>query len=99
MLIGSSQQRVSLAEMQPLHRNQAEVEDRLLRGRESGAYRGAMVLATCNRFEVLVDTDHSAEAVREAILPGCEVPLHAVTDQAAVEHLIRVATGLESLAA
>lgn len=83
--------------MQPLHRNQAEVEDRLLRARESGHCRGAMVLATCNRFEVLIDTDQSPEAVRDQIFPGCEVPLHILEGSAAVEHMIRVATGLESL--
>lgn len=97
VLIGSSQQRVSLAEMEPLHRSQTEIEDRLLRARESGLCRGAMVLATCNRFEVLIDTDESPDAVQSEIFPRCEVPLHSVANEAAVEHLIRVATGLESL--
>ena len=96
-MIGACQRQVSLAEMQPLHRAQAEVEERLLRARAAGRLRGAMVLATCNRFEVLVDTDQDVDALEAEVFAGYGVPLQSFCDEAALEHLIRVATGLESL--
>jgi len=84
--------------MQPLHQQQERIAQRLAQARADGRCSGAMLLATCNRFEVVVDTADSDPAeLRDAIFAGCDVPLHEFRDADAVAHLIRVATGLESL--
>jgi glutamyl-tRNA reductase len=67
---------------------------------------GAVVLATCARVEVYVDAPryHDAHrAVLEAWAASCAVPVHEINQMAttlrgagAVEHLFRVASGLES---
>jgi glutamyl-tRNA reductase len=73
---------------------------------------GAVVLATCNRFEAYLDVDEpltaaravSAEAVIEAISTAAEidpVELRAsselLSDNAVAEHLFAVSSGLESV--
>jgi len=70
--------------------------------------RGLVVLATCNRSEWLVATDHPAWTAelmraqmlvrfREALGPGAPLPQpYAYTGLAAARHVLRVATGFES---
>src|SRR5690554_5893833 len=69
--------------------------------------RGAVVLPTCNRFEVYVETDN-AVAAREAIVTELErttaldratleAALVTYEGDAAVHHLMSVASGLESM--
>lgn len=61
--------------------------------------RGALVLSTCNRIEVWLDGDEPpAGAVVEALSGGrVEVPIEAHRGRAAVRHVLRVASGLDSL--
>ena len=61
ILLGACQKHVSLSDMQPLHQSEERITARLAEARREGRLRGAMVLATCNRFEILVDTDDEAQ--------------------------------------
>ena len=97
VILGACQQHVSLADMEPLHRSQEQIAARLLEARKADRCRGGVIVATCNRFEVVVDTDRAPEDVQADLMPGCGVPLHVHRDADAVAHLIRIATGLESL--
>jgi glutamyl-tRNA reductase len=98
VLFGACQQQVSLSDMQPLHQQQERIAQRLAQARADGRCNGAMLLATCNRFEVVVDAAGAdPDALRAEIFAGIDVPLHEFRDADAVAHLIRVATGLESL--
>ena len=97
VILGACQQHVSLADMEPLHRSQEQIAARLLAARKADRYRGGLILNTCNRFEVIIDTDRSPADVEADLMPDCGVPLHVYRDADAVAHLIRIATGLESL--
>src|SRR5690606_9564743 len=71
---------------------------------EAGA-QGAVVLATCNRFEAYVETeDLDTGAVLEAVAQATGVPsadldgsYRVVEDRRVAEHLFAVASGLESV--
>ncbi|MFC7787603.1 glutamyl-tRNA reductase [Microbacterium sp. MAHUQ-60] len=71
---------------------------------EAGA-QGAVVLATCNRFEAYVETeDLDTGAVLEAVAQATGVPAadldgsyRVVEDRRVAEHLFAVASGLESV--
>ena len=97
ILLGACQKHVSLSDMQPLHQSEERITARLAEARREGRLRGAMVLATCNRFEILVDTDDDAQVVQDEFLADYGVPVIAHADAGAVAHLIRVAAGLESM--
>lgn len=59
-----------------------------------------LVLSTCHRFEVYAAVSDAAAAdagLRAALSSGRDVPLVGRTGRAAIEHLCRVACGLESL--
>jgi len=71
---------------------------------EAGA-QGAVVLATCNRFEAYVETDElDTDAVMEVVAQATGVPsadldgsYRVVEDRRVAEHLFAVASGLESV--
>ncbi|MFE6734948.1 glutamyl-tRNA reductase [Microbacterium sp. NPDC057650] len=73
----------------------------------SGA-QGAVVLATCNRFEAYVEIDAepaaAADAVRDAVAAATGIPAEdldgsyqVLSDRRVPEHLFAVASGLESV--
>jgi len=101
------------------HRNTGfEILDRLSRvavpratelARELPDVRGAVVLATCNRFEAYLDVDDRvpAEAATETVLDAVvdagdadelRASLEVLTGTRAAEHLFAVTSGLESMA-
>lgn len=69
--------------------------------------QGAVVLATCNRFEAYVETDDAgigAEEVRDAVAQALGIPeaeldgsSRTLTGRRVPEHLFSVASGLESV--
>ena len=59
--------------------------------------RTSMMLATCNRFEILVDSPADVGKLEADVLAGAKVPLHQYRDADVVLHLLRVAVGLESV--
>ncbi|MCB9869070.1 MAG: hypothetical protein H6836_00535 [Planctomycetes bacterium] len=79
--------------------DQAAVFAQLLDLHRRGAIEGAILLATCNRVEVIIEAD--AEEGPQAVAgllsgyPGVALEHHR--DQAASRFLLRVATGLESV--
>ncbi|MDQ4213372.1 glutamyl-tRNA reductase [Microbacterium capsulatum] len=80
-----------------------------LAGSLSAESRGAVVLATCNRFEAYVDVDGSAAAddvdrIMTAVADHSGIPADTLSTASAVhigprvvEHLFSVASGLESV--
>jgi len=98
LLVGTSQQQQSLQAMQPLHQQQERIAARLCEARRAGRCAGAMLLATCNRFEVVFELGSAEpEALRDEIFAGVDVDMQQLRDDDVVAHLIRVATGLDSL--
>lgn len=90
--------------LERLSRNPETVAPSLI---EAGA-QGAVVLATCNRFEAYVETGDAAEigsdAVLEAVAQATGIPADdfdgsysVVTGPRVPEHLFAVASGLESV--
>ena len=65
----------------------------------SPSIAGAVVLATCNRFELYLDVDDAAHApeARTAVAATVALHLHAMTSTDAAGHLFAVASGLESM--
>ncbi|WP_062516689.1 glutamyl-tRNA reductase [Demequina gelatinilytica] len=72
-----------------------------------GAVAGAVVLPTCNRFEVYIETDDT-EAARDAVVDAIarasaldretvEQALVPYEDDDAIQHLLSVTSGLESM--
>src|SRR5690606_32420353 len=72
-----------------------------------GAVRGAVTLATCNRFELYLDVENeelARDAVTAALTARASMPaadateaLDALRDDAAIEHLCAVAASLDSM--
>lgn len=61
--------------------------------------QGAVVLSTCNRFEVYLDAEEAAvEPVRQVVLgPDSHVSLNTYLGLDAARHVYEVATGLDSM--
>ncbi|HEX5053879.1 MAG TPA: hypothetical protein VFZ65_19025 [Planctomycetota bacterium] len=97
--LGSDHLLGPLAQLGVLRAAHDEVLARLVRLRALGRCHGAVAIDTCNRFEVLLDLgDASLQEVRDAVFGGLpQVPLRDHADEAVVLHVLRTATGLESL--
>lgn len=99
-LVGSDFRSVTPSRLEQLSGHREEIQARLLEHKARGVLRGAVVLATCNRFEVLCEVaeGHSLD-LRTAILGlGDDFPLHEFEGCAAIEHMLGVTAGLHSLA-
>jgi glutamyl-tRNA reductase len=76
-------------------------------GIHAEAIAGSFVVATCNRFEVYLDTDGSPEVLADLVSTIAELlgeptdhvskMLRVLQDSGAVSHLFHVASGLESM--
>ena len=103
--LGVGHRTVRSAELAALGVRGRDLPARLLA--ESDVVRGAVLLATCNRFEIYLDADEfhpAVDAARSLIfelaepdLPEVEEALVLNVGDGAVEHLFRVACGLESM--
>lgn len=107
LLVGSDHTLEAPSRLARLCVERERVQARLLELRQCGAVRGAVLLATCNRFEVLVECDGDggnggngapAEPSAEELF-GCDpgIRLRRCADGDAVEHLLGVAAGLHSM--
>ena len=97
VLIGSNYEVEPFAALQDLVRRREEILSRIVELRESNRIRGAVLLTTCNRFEVLFDGDPFANdpaGVEELFGDVATVELRG---RAAIAHVLRVATGIRSL--
>lgn len=77
------------------------IQARLLEMSEVGSIQGALLLSTCNRVEALVelDDDVSDEFIDNLVpeLLGDDVPVHTFADGQAVDMLLGVTAGLNSM--
>ncbi|MBZ0152260.1 MAG: hypothetical protein K8J09_12085 [Planctomycetes bacterium] len=99
-LVGSDFRRVSPSRLEQLSGRREEVQARLIEWKNRGIIRGGLLLATCNRFEVLVELDAPApgDFARRLLAVDADFPLHEHCGLAAVEHMLGVTAGLHSLA-
>jgi glutamyl-tRNA reductase len=101
VLVGTSHHHapVELRERVALEREEAQG----LAARLADGGREAVCLSTCNRTELYVAADDAEAAERDAVAalaalePEVEPALYRLQDRAAVLHLFRVASGLDSL--
>lgn len=99
---GLNHRTASLAVRERLALNPQEMEKLLQRFHESDGSSGAVMLSTCNRVELYVATPSPLKALKEfqATLKersGEKIPLYHHTTPAAVRHLFRVSSGLDSM--
>ena len=99
LLVGSDFRLVPLGRLEQLSSRREVIQARLLEWRAHGLVRGAVLVATCNRFEVLLElADRPLPDLRQELLGvGADFPLHEHADGEALEHLLGVTTGMHSL--
>ncbi len=105
ILIGSHHRLTPPSRLQQVLGAKESIFAQLLAMQKSGKITGAFLLATCNRLEVLLDTENGSseqdrQALADEILPphSCsDIKYHLLHGQEATTHLLRVATGLESM--
>ncbi len=68
----------------------------LAEARQHGRIAGALVLSTCNRFELVVEADADAAAFCHEVI-AADLPWTELQGAEAVTRLLRIATGLESM--
>ena len=73
------------------------IQARLLELSEHGDIRGALLIVTCNRLEVLIELADDAAEIDQADLLGDDVPLRMCADEEAVDTLLAVTAGLHSM--
>jgi len=105
VLVGASHHDVSLDVLEKLAQSGDQVRSRLTA--ESADVSGAIVLATCNRFEVYIDTAafHQAVDLTTAIIAESSELSHdevvsamrVVVGTSVAQHLFSVTAGLESM--
>ncbi|MCA8975655.1 MAG: hypothetical protein KDC98_13115 [Planctomycetes bacterium] len=99
-LVGSDFHLVSPSRLEQLSAHREEIQARLLELRNRQLIRGAVMVATCNRFEVLIELAEGVapDFTRAALGVEADYPLHAHDGQAAIDHMLGVTAGLHSLA-
>lgn len=105
VLLGSDFQQSPLEELESLERHADEIRDGLTESQ--GFFYGAVVISTCNRFEVYLDTDDFHAAVEQVVKTVAEVSglspdhcsklLRVSYGDSVAQHLYSVASGLESM--
>lgn len=101
LCVSASHKTASFELLERLSRNPETVAPNLV---DAGA-DGAVVLATCNRFEAYIDADGlEQDAVLDAVAQATGIPAsdldgsyRLVSDRHVAEHLFAVASGLESV--
>lgn len=104
VLVGASFREISLRDLEILESNAEEIRSEICsREASENGIEGCVIVSTCNRFEVYVDTVREAEAAQYILekiyavtginKPGVRVRLGTE----AVSHLFRVSAGLESM--
>ena len=112
VLLGANYNDIPLEQLERLERYTGEIRHTLL-GRDTAisgrdtAISGGVLIGTCNRFEVYLDTDHFHQAVEQTINAVSEVSgldvdyvskaLRVSYGSSVAQHLYSVASGLESM--
>jgi glutamyl-tRNA reductase len=104
LLVGASYREISLQELEVIESKSDEIRSAIFSEEASlHGIEGCVIVSTCNRFEVYVDTqreEESAEYITELVrdltgLQSTEIGIRTGSD--AVRHLFRVTAGLESM--
>lgn len=100
-LIGSDHRLAPPSILERLSLRAEAIQARLLELCECGSIRGALLIPTCNRLEVLIElSDELSEQAADAMVPellGDDVPVHTFADEQAVDMLLGVTAGLHSM--
>lgn len=96
-LIGSNHRLAPPSLLERLSSRAEKIQARLLELCERGDVRGALLVPTCNRLEVLLEIADEAGEVDEAALLGDDVPLRTCKDEEAVDTMLAVTSGLHSM--
>ena len=101
-LIGTDFRQVAPSRLEVLAKRTEHIRANLVDLREQGAIRGGVLVSTCNRIEAVLDLDakRSPDAGQlPQVVLGCpdDFPVHAHSGRDSVEHLLQVATGLDSM--
>jgi glutamyl-tRNA reductase len=107
VLLGTDYREVPLEDLDRFSQARESIETKLISSRSTSGIRGAVILSTCNRFEVYLDCDDFSRASKIAIetisnetqlgLDYCGQIFKSVADSTAAQHLFSVTSGLESM--
>lgn len=95
-VLGSSHRLTAPSRLQTAVSRQEEILGQLIALQAEGTICGAVLLATCNRLEVVLDAEPDPGSLG-LFDDLTDVALHQLRDQEAVIYLLRVAAGLESM--
>ena len=105
VLLGTDYREVPLEDLDRLSQAKDTIEAKLLAN--SATILGAITLSTCNRFELYLDCESSADASKLSLetiaaeanlsLDYCAQVFKVVSDATAAQHLFSVTAGLESM--
>jgi glutamyl-tRNA reductase len=98
-VIGSNHRLTPPSQLQGAVACREAIFARLLTMQSAGRIRGAILLGTCNRLEIIIDTDREDDPglPHGLLAEHTDIPRHDLYDAAASHYLLRVATGLESM--
>jgi glutamyl-tRNA reductase len=95
-VLGSNHRLAAPSRLQAAVSRQEEILGQLVSLQAEGTICGGVLLATCNRLEVILDAEPSPDSLQ--LFDGLEgVAMHQLRDEEAVIYLLRVASGLESM--
>lgn len=108
VLLGSNYNDIPLSELESLERHTEEIRKTLFGSAATENFgSGGVLIGTCNRFEVYLDTDRFHDAVEQTIrvvseisgmdVDYCSKILRVSYGSAVAQHLYSVASGLESM--
>lgn len=107
VLVGVNFNDIPLAELELLERHTDEIRQKVFAENEASGINGSVVVGTCNRFEIYLDTERFHEPVNHVIrvisqatgwdTDYCSENLRVIYGLPAVSHLFSVASGLESM--
>jgi glutamyl-tRNA reductase len=111
VLLGANYNDIPLEQLEALERHTDQIRDALLGAanpqRDQGALAGGVLIGTCNRFEVYLDTNDFHRAVDETVrvvsaVSGLDADyvskvLRVSNGSAVAQHLYSVAAGLDSM--
>lgn len=107
VLVGVNFNDIPLAELETLERHTDAIRQSLTDSDSEIGIKGSVVIGTCNRFEIYLDTERFHEPVNHAIrviaeatgwnADYCSENLRVIYGLPAVSHLFSVASGLESM--
>jgi glutamyl-tRNA reductase len=107
VLLGTDYREVPLEDLDRLSQVRETIESSLVESKSISGISGAVILSTCNRFELYLDGDDFDTASRRALeaiaahtkldLEYCRQVFKTVSDATATQHLFSVAAGLKSM--